>query len=223
MKSLLIVLVLYITTTGYSQMNVVVLKNGSEIRGIIIEKTDASVKLKTKDGSVWVFKNDAIEAIKPLKPIIAKSGYYSTISIGALGGSDVSANMTFVNGYRFNEHWAAGIGLGLERFYGRAYMPVFLEGKYNLLKKNSTPFATLGLGYDFPFEMNDRNKGGFFGQGLLGFRHDIGQRIGIVTGIGFRFGQLQVDNWNWWGDISNSQKTIYQINRFDLRFGLIFR
>lgn len=210
-----------IATISYAQMDVIVLQNGSEIRGVIIEKTDLTVKLKTKDGSVWVFKKDEIKEIKPFRPIVAKSGYYSTLSIGALGGSRISANLTFVNGYRINAHWAAGLGLGIEEFYARPYMPIFLEGKYNLLKKTSTPFATLGFGYDLPFEMNERNRGGLFGQGLLGFKHEFGQHIGIVTGIGFRFGQLEFEDWNWWGD--SGGKTIYQINRFDLRFGFIFR
>ncbi|MFK8037510.1 MAG: hypothetical protein AB8B74_04420 [Crocinitomicaceae bacterium] len=223
MKAILLVITFFLMASAYGQMDVVVLKNGSELRGVIIEKTDVSVKLRSKDGSIWVFKNEEIETIKPFRPVVAESGYYGIISLGVLGGSAVSANMTFVNGYRISKHWSAGLGLGVENFYDRAYMPVFLEGRYDLLKKSSTPFAQLGFGYDFPFDMDDRNRGGFFGQGLLGFKHELGQHFGIVTGLGFRFGQLEVDNWNWWGDISNPQKTIYQINRFDLRFGFIFK
>jgi len=223
MKRFLIVIALLAACFAQAQMDVVILKNGSEIRGIIVEKTDEIIKLKTKDGSIWVYKRDVVEDIKSFRPIAAKSGYYGNISAGILGGSQISGNLLFVNGYRINEHWAAGLGLGVEEFYGRWYMPLFIEGKYNLLKKGSTPFVSLGFGYDLPFEYTDRNKGGFFGQGFLGFQHEIGQHFGIITGIGFRYGKLEVENWNWWGEISNPTKTIYEINRFDLRFGFIFR
>ncbi|MFK8045462.1 MAG: hypothetical protein AB8B72_08200 [Crocinitomicaceae bacterium] len=221
MKGFLIVIALFLACSLKAQMDVIVLKNGSEIRGVVIEKTEASVKLKTKDGSIWVFHKDEVVEIKEYSPIVAKTGYYANISGGILGGSDVSTNVMFVNGYRINEHWAAGVGIGVESFYGRSYLPVFFEGKYNLLKKSSTPFLSLGVGYDFPFEFTDTRKGGLLGQGFLGFQHEMGQHFGIITGIGFRYGRLKVDNWSWWND--GSAQTTYLINRFDLRFGFIFR
>ncbi len=223
MKIFLIVIILLASFVSQAQMDVVVLKNGSEIRGIVIEKTDDLIKLKTKDGSIWVYERVDVVDIKSFRPIASKSGYYGNISAGILGGSDVSGNLLFVNGFRINEHWSAGLGLGIESFYGRAYLPVFAEGKYNLLKKGSTPFASIGFGYDLPFEYSDRNRGGFFGQGFLGFQHELGEHFGIITGIGYRYGQLEVEDWNWWAGGDGSVKTIYEINRFDLRFGFIFR
>ena len=223
MKKVLIVIALFVACFAQAQMDVVILKDGSEIRGIIIEKTDESIKLKTKDGSIWVYKKTEIVDVKPFRPVAAGSGYFGTVSAGLLGGSDISGSLTFVNGYRINGHWSAGIGLGVESFYSRRYMPIFLEGRYNLLKKGTTPFASLGFGYDMPFEYTDRNRGGFFGQGFLGLQHELGDHFGIITGIGYRYGQLEVENWNWWGGGDGSVKTIYEISRFDLRFGFIFR
>jgi len=223
MKGFLIVIALFVLCSAKAQMDVVVLKNGSEIRGIIIEKTELTIKLKTKDGSIWVFQKAEVEEVQPFRPIVVKTGYYGNISSGILGGSDISANLTIVNGYKISEHWAAGVGFGVESFYNRFYLPVFFEGKYNLLKKSSTPFINLGFGYDFPFQFTDNSRGGVFGQGLLGFQHQLGEHFGIITGIGFRYGRLEVENWNWWGGGDGSVKTIYEINRFDLRFGFIFR
>ena len=223
MKKYLLIILVFISCSVYAQMDVVVLKNGSEIRGIVVEKTEETIKLKSKDGSIWVFEQENVVEIKPFRPVAAESGFYNIFSFGLFGGSDVSGNLTIVNGYRFNPHWSAGLGIGVEAFYDRNYAPIFLEGKYNLLKKGSTPFINIGFGYDLPFEYTKINKGGFFGQGLIGIQHELGQHFGIITGIGFRYGQLQVQNWNWWGGIDGNIKTIYEINRFDFRFGFIFR
>ncbi|PZE16625.1 hypothetical protein DNU06_12280 [Putridiphycobacter roseus] len=203
-------------------MDLVKLKSGSEIRGFITEKTEEIVKIKTKDGSIWVFKQSEVSAIESFVPAVFEKGYFGTVSLGVLGGSDVSANFLILNGYRINAHWSAGLGIGIDQFYNNMYLPLFAEGRYNLLKKGTTPYVSLGFGYDLPFQMSERNKGGFFGQGLIGFQHELGNHFGIFSGVGFRYGQLQVDEWNWWGtDVTT--KTIYEINRFDLRFGFIFR
>ena len=222
MKKYLLIIALLVSGLLSAQIDLVKLKNGSEIRGFITENTNEMVKIKTKDGSIWVFQQSEVLGIEGFQPKGAQKGYFGSLSGGILGGSDVSVNLLMVNGYRINEHWSTGFGFGVESFYYRKYLPLFFEGKYNLLKNGSTPFVSLGLGYDFPFQMNERNKGGFFGQGFLGYQHDFGEHFGIITGIGFRYGQLQVDDWNWWG-FETSTKTIYEINRFDLRFGFIFR
>ena len=45
-------------------IEVVYLKNGSIIRGIIIEQTpNVQIKIQTKDGSVFVYKMDEVEKI----------------------------------------------------------------------------------------------------------------------------------------------------------------
>jgi len=222
MKIQLLFILLFISGLLQAQSDMVKLKNGSEIRGLIVAQNEENLKIKTRGGNIWVFKQSEIQSVQKYIPNAAKKGYYGTISGGVLGGSSISANLLLVNGYKMNEHWSVGFGFGVEHFYYQKYLPLFFEGKYNLLKSGSSPFVSLGMGYDLPFNVNDRNKGGFFGQGLIGFQHDFGDHFGIITGVGFRYGQLQVDDWFWWGSEVNV-KTIYEINRFDLRFGFIFR
>jgi hypothetical protein len=53
-----------ITTTPVQLQDVVYLKNGSIIRGVIIEQVPAvSIKIKTKDENIFVFKVEEIEKI----------------------------------------------------------------------------------------------------------------------------------------------------------------
>lgn len=223
MKGILIVIALFVACNLQAQMDVIVLKNGSEIRGIILEETTETIKLKTKDGSIWVFKKEEVLEKKPFRPIPLDKGYYGALTFGALGGSEVSANLTMVNGYQISPHWGVGLGIGIESFYGRPYLPLFAEGRFNILKSGSTPFLNLGLGYDIVIQDLERNKGGFLAQGLIGFKHELGTHFGIMTGIGFRYSRLRFENSNWWGFEGNDMITINEINRFDLRFGFIFR
>lgn len=223
MKKLLAVLVLMLSLSVSAQTVELILTSGLSVRGVLIEKTNEIVKIKSADGTVSGFKSGEVEKIQTVRSSTTNNNFYGVLSVGALGGSEFSGNATFVNGFQLSKHWGVGLGLGIESFYGRTYMPTFLEGKFNLFATGSTPFLTAGFGYDIPFQVSNGNKGGFFGQGLLGFQHQLGNHISIITGIGFRYGQLQVENWGWWSIVPGPTKTIYEINRFDLRFGFIFR
>lgn len=66
-KSTILISLLLITITIHAQQNlvdVVYLKNGSVLRGIIIEQVpNESIKLQTSDGSIFVYQTNAIEKI----------------------------------------------------------------------------------------------------------------------------------------------------------------
>lgn len=64
----LLILTLFVSVIAFSQQNnlvdVVYLKNGSILRGIIIEQVpNEQIKLQTSDGSVFVYQTDEIEKI----------------------------------------------------------------------------------------------------------------------------------------------------------------
>lgn len=73
-------LLLLISTLAYCQNNleeVVYLKNGSSIRGTIIEQIpNSTLKIQTKDGSVFVYNINEVEKITKEKIFI--SPYYNT-------------------------------------------------------------------------------------------------------------------------------------------------
>ena len=119
-KFLIIILIFVSVNIGISQNNyqdVVYLKNGSIIRGIIIEQIpNQSLKIETKDRNVFVFKFDEIEKLTKEKIAddyyeknqIEKSetGYLGLIETGyGIGVGDLSnfsnrTNLYFINGYK---------------------------------------------------------------------------------------------------------------------------
>ena len=146
------------------------------------------------------------------------SGFYNRVNLGILGGSDVSASFHVVNGYRINEHWSAGFGLGAENFRWNSYVPLFLEGNYSLLSSGSTPFVNVMAGYLLPFRNVGSEKGGFTCGGNLGFDFFISDHFGITTSVGYRFAIISTET-NGWDDFLNVQ----QANRYAIKFGVIFK
>jgi len=60
----------------------------------------------------------------------------------------VSPSVTMTHGYRFNEHWAAGIGVGFELFDHNLF-PVFAAIQYTLWDNRISPFFAFKTGYAF--------------------------------------------------------------------------
>lgn len=74
MKRILFILMVVVSHSLFGQSNyedVVYLKNGSVIHGMIIEQVPSvSLKIKTHDGNIFVYKIDEIEKITKEEPII---------------------------------------------------------------------------------------------------------------------------------------------------------
>ena len=59
-----------------------------------------------------------------------------------------SPSVTLSNGYMFNEHWAAGAGVGFEIFNHHLF-PLFAELRYTFWDNRISPFVTMKGGYAF--------------------------------------------------------------------------
>ena len=198
--------------------SMVILKNGSEIRGRVLKNDETGVQIRTRDGSLWNFTPDEVVSVKDYSPTVSSTGFYNRTSVGVMGGDMVSPSLYVVNGYSFNQHWEAGFGMGLESFYWNTYIPLFLEGRYSFFNGPTKPFVALNAGYEMPVRNMEFNKGGFTGGVQLGITHYFSNHVGIVTSAGYRFALLKEESM-WWDDF----ETIRQINRYEIRLGFVFR
>lgn len=204
---------------SFSQINrVVKLKNGSEIRGEVLPSQDNSIRLKTRDGSIWVFQNSEIDTIFRPRMDYVQSRFYNRTTIGGLAGEQAAFSAQTVNGYSFNGRINTGLGLGIEKYQWNRYLSLFGDVQYNILKRQNTPYLNLAGGLVKPFQKSEINKGGFFLSGSVGFIHYFTPNIGFTTSVGYRFSQLEYRSW-WWEDF----KTFHQYNQFEIRFGLTFK
>ena len=201
----LIVLALWLPATEASAQqglqDVLYLKNGSIIRGEVIEMVPGgSVKIQTADGSLFVFTMAEVERIAKEQtsmdqPAPAPTGdvvgYQGIAELGyavgiAPNGVD-QFKFNFINGFRFNQHLMAGMGLGLRMYLGEddtyAMIPVFLDGRFHFLNRKTSPYLSLGVGMTFNGS-HDMNTEGLLVNGGLGVVFRLRGRTQLHAGLG---------------------------------------
>ena len=142
---------------------VVYLKNGSVIRGVILELVpDSSVKIQTQDGNIFVYNMSEVEKItKEAKTDPEPYGYQITpryrgsVSLymgGGLTDYDVSFMASTSHGVQLTPEFFAGGGFGIASYggYNGCAIPFFINGRaeiHNILKRNVSPYGDVKLGY----------------------------------------------------------------------------
>ncbi len=128
--------------TGRDVDDVVYLKNGSIIRGTVIEQTDEEIRLQTYDGNIFVWHSSEVSHLNSEPTIYRKRrnqlmpgvyrGRFNPSPKGYLGivegffgvgkdiGDDIFGAPTYglniINGYRFGHHFAMGFGTGFRAY-----------------------------------------------------------------------------------------------------------
>jgi len=179
MKKLLLLFALFIGIslhcTAQNYTEVVYLKNGSIIRGVIIEQVpNSSLKIQTSDGSIFAYSIDEVEKItKEVTTSKSRSNYESSRSgyerfsnaSRSLKGykgfietgytfdiSDYGADrfeLSTTHGYQFNNYLFVGGGVGVNYYTDAdlASYPIFASFRANFTNKKITPFADIKSGY----------------------------------------------------------------------------
>lgn len=178
MKKKIVVLMLALASGVFSvsARDILSLKNGSVIKGELIEATGEQVKFKTADGSLWVYGMSEVisvtkekqaeetvaeeteaapkkkkEAAPKKKKEFSKKGYRTQIEQTLEIGEFVTFGYDAIFGYQFNSHLQLGGGIGLRALYevrGRSNfgVPLYADFKVNFLKTKVTPFFDLKAG-----------------------------------------------------------------------------
>lgn len=160
---------IYCNAQSYTE--VVYLKNGSVIKGTIIEQVpNVSLKIKTNDGSLIICKMDDVEKITKEEKYsnsyrnntnnrkLARQtlrGYKGFVDMGyVVDLSDNNANKLEIStshGYQFNNYFYVGGGVAVD-YYTDADLisaPIFADFRANFINKKVTPFADIKTGYSF--------------------------------------------------------------------------
>ena len=173
MRKLLLLLTLLLSISTYvaaqNYTEVVYLKNGSVIKGVIIEQVpNVSLKIKTGDGSLIICQMNEVEKIikeerytrdyrtdidnrKAARNTL--KGYKGFVDFGYIADlSDYDANKVEIStshGYQFNNYFYLGGGVAAD-FYTDADLiavPIFVDFRANFINKKVTPFADIKTGY----------------------------------------------------------------------------
>lgn len=208
-KYLALLLFALITTVSFGQSNyqdVVYLKNGSIIRGTIIEQVpNKSIKIETADRSVFVYQMDEIE--KLTKEVIQgksggslsnsglQSGYKGIVELGyQIGTGDYGMDrlkLNIINGYQINPYFSLGFGTGLRYYFDAeaALIPLFADFRANFIDNKISPYLSLGVGYSFD-ATNDFEGVGFLLNPTVGVSFKVSDKSAMNVGLGYEMQKM---------------------------------
>ena len=149
-KTILFATALILCTLNiYSQKtrDVLYLKNGSVIKGTLLEISDNQYKIRAVDKNIFVFKSAEVDKFVKEAPSFEgrkKDGFGFTMEAGFLVGSQHSEykspfSFNCLVNYTTNVKNIFGVGSGVE-FIGQTYTPVFIEYKRIISDRKTTPF-----------------------------------------------------------------------------------
>lgn len=211
-----------VTAASFGQsvaQDVVYLKNGSIIRGVILENIpNKSIKIETADRSVFVYQTDEIEKLateiipekkeSPLTNQGFQPGYKGIVELGFqtsvkyLGTDRFILNI--INGFQVSPYFSFGFGTGLQYYRDvEAYLvPVFIDFRANLMIQKVSPYLALGLGYSYDPKY-DFSGVGFLLTPTIGVCIAVSGKSKVYAGIGYEMQKMEYHSYqNDWLPIS---------------------
>lgn len=171
MKKILLMMLFVLggITTGFAQnvQEVVYLKNGSVVRGVVVEQIPGqSLKIQTSDGSIFAYQMDEVikitkEAGKSLYGQNStfnnntgnKPGYKGFVDLGYIFGvGDYGIDRLEIStshGYQFNPYLFVGAGVAANYYFDAECfgLPIFAHVRGNILNNSISPYVDFKIGY----------------------------------------------------------------------------
>lgn len=143
------------------------LKNGSVVKGELIELSDGHLKIESADGSLWVFELSEVEHFgkdtaeqdntESIKVAIAEKPLcYSTKGFRKQLEQNLDLGIFFlmfgydaILGYQINSRLFFGVGTGFRRgawTKSKYMMPLYIDARFNCSKRKVTPFFGMKAG-----------------------------------------------------------------------------
>lgn len=234
MKGLILCLALLCCTfslKAQSYSEIVYLKNGSMIKGIVIEQIpNKTLKIQTKDGSIYVYQMDEVSKItKDLSKLSnnnrsfgQKTGYRGFVDLGysiGVGDYDVDRlEFSTSHGYQFNPFFYLGAGAALNYYYDSeiASVPLFVNPRLTLPTGGPvSPFLDLKIGYTVSEYVE-----GFYFSPSIGARFDLKNSNAINFSLGYTMQNVEADYYNYYGQYSYSDNV--NMGAITLKLGFEF-
>lgn len=165
--ALLLLIAPFVMAQAQSMQEVVYLKNGSIIRGVIVEQLPGvSLKIMTGDGSIFAYNISDVEKITKEVSKTNNSnpfsldkgndlGYKGLFDFGySFGVGDYGVDRFEIatsHGYQWNPYAYVGAGIGLN-YYSDASsfaIPVFVNSRFYFLNSGISPYFDAKVGYSF--------------------------------------------------------------------------
>lgn len=208
----------------------VVLKNGVLMKGEIVEFVqDDYLIIRVMDGQDMRIPANYIRSFKIKKGKlntynIPQKGYYNYTKGGFLftkanefDAVNVNMSVHTINGYRYNQFYSAGLGVGLDRYGSTSALPVYLSLNRDLFASRVTPVFSGSIGYSWMWEVNDGwedfddVKGGLFWELGVGLRINY-KKTALIFSYAYKHqnSELTITEDLWW----RAENTIVENHKF---------
>jgi hypothetical protein len=218
--------------------DVLYLKNGSMIFGKLVEATETQYKIRTEDGSIFIYSLPEVEKFvnEPIRfDGRKKDGFGFALEAGFMVGAQNSEytapfSFNFIGNYTTGTRSKFGIGSGVE-YIGQSYMPLFAEYKYLLSDRKTTPFMFVRGGRLFHMNGEEHNTDYYYPSYNTrsysgGFSFTLGTGISWAkddneTYLSFAYRNAHT---SYKDTSSGSIHTTYNntLNRLEIKFGFMF-
>ena len=194
---------------------VVYLKNGSIIKGTVIEQVPGkSLKIQTNDGSIFAYEMSEVEKITKEQSTAygqrggqrrsgqsmldgngVQYGYRGFVELGyTVGTGDWGANrveFATSHGYQFNPYFYAGLGAGVNYYHegdGVVEVPIFADLRADILNNWITPYVDFRIGYTV------YDYTGFYMSPTVGCRFAFDNSLALNFGIGYTMQKVELSS-----------------------------
>lgn len=243
MKKPLILLITLIISfcelSAQKNRNVLLLKNGSSIYGKLLEASDSIYKMRTPEGSIFIFPSAEVD--KYLNEASRyegrkRSGASFAIEGGILIGSQSSDYKTpfsfnLSGGYILNARNTFSLGTGVE-YLGQPFTPLYFEYKYLISEKKTAPFLFIRGGRLLHLKGDDQSSdlylpptsspsykgGGSFTTGIgISWASDDYE---TYLSFAYRYAHTSYTETNTYSNQTTTYKNAY--NRLEIKLGFRF-
>ena len=220
--------------------DVVYLKNGSIIRGHLLEGTPPDmVRIETIGQNLFVFKQAEVERIareytkatfkypyqrgyQNITDAGISVGYKPTINAFSDPGRSVDVTLQTFNGYQFFPALAVGLTTAIDTYGGVTLLPVALGIRGDITKTKVRPYYGFDAGYALDWLSNPNlpanHNGGFLWSPTLGLKFNSQKTHAFVLNLGYRNQKATAETRM--GNMLSTQSHHYQ--RILFRIGMSF-
>ncbi len=246
MKKLLLILLLAVVEQTVSATGTVYLRNGSVVKGEIIEYIpNQTIKVRTSDGNLFTWSHDEIEKVtgeetdeevpknnrgnkrgrKAKPPYVSPldQGYSGQVTTEFFAGHFIGFTLATTHGFQFKDLVFVGVGGGLRHStiesLGNLTVPVFANVRIDAVSQKVSPILSVRAGRTIPLS---EAVGGFYGTFDLGVRlKRMMLSFGLETACGREF------EYEWRNDEWGSHRDLVEENTFRgycgfFRLGVVF-
>lgn len=220
-----------------SKEDVVYMKNGSILRGKVIENiTGVQTSIEIVGRNIIVIPDSAVKMVLMDQAVQSKDRVNSASKVEMLsnvsfyGGSKNSGGFTFITSYRFPFRMSVGAGIGTE-WFDHQQIPFIADVKYSFLQGSWSPYVYAQGGYAVPLskkiegDWSEYYGGALAGTGA-GMRFNFSNRNALVFSLGYRYQKTKTITglYPWYSSYPSQYETIRYdtYNRLTFSFGFLF-